>query len=91
MDYGVLQLYTWHDVERRLLHSRKEWPSQWVKADVFSTEIVIYAEDVTDKVQETTKAFFKELFKQYYRLDTNAIEIPVTQTGMQICLEKTEK
>lgn len=68
MDYESLVLYTWHDVERRLLLHRNSWPTQWVKVDVFSTELVIYAEVISAEIQENAKRYLKGLLKQYYKV-----------------------
>lgn len=89
MDYEALILYTWHDVERRLLLHRNDWPTQWVKIDVFSAEVVIYVKEISAETEEHIKRYLKGLLKQYYNAEINVIQIPVTQTTMQIYIEAT--
>ncbi|MCM1539857.1 MAG: hypothetical protein NC121_01200 [Blautia sp.] len=88
MDYEALVLYTWHDIERRLLLHRNDWPTQWIKVDVFSTEAVIYVKSMSAEIQEDAKRYLKGLLKQYFDTEANMIQIPVTQTTMQVYIEE---
>lgn len=89
MDYEAVTFYTWHDIERRLLRCRDEWPEKWIKIDVFSTEIVIYVEEDSAETQEETGRFLKKILKQYYNLEKSKVEIDITRTVMNICIEET--
>lgn len=87
----MLEIYTWHDVERILLLHRQIWPVFWLRIDVFSVEVIIYMERVTEEAEKQTKDFLKRVLRQYYDFEKNTIEIDLTRTTMEICLEETEK
>ncbi len=89
MDYEAVTFYTWHDIERRLLKCRDDWPEKWIKIDVFSTEIVIYVEEDSAEIQDETGRFLKKILKQYYNQQNNKVEIDITRTVMNICMEET--
>lgn len=89
MDYEAVTVYTWHDIERRLLRCRDNWPEKWIKIDVFSTEIVIYVEEDSTEIQDETGRFLKSILKQYYNLEKNRVEIDITRTVMNIYMEET--
>lgn len=91
MDYETVIVYTWHDIERRLLQYRDNWPEKWIKIDVFSTEIVIYVEEDSAEVHDETGCFLKEVLKQYYNVESNRVEIEITRTVMDVCMEETAR
>ncbi len=82
-------VYTWQDVENYLYSVKNEWPTEWMKIDVFSTEIVIYAKTVCQKLETETRAFFVRYLSEYYKDDK--IQIPVTETELFITFEESEE
>lgn len=91
MDYETVIVYTWHDIERRLLQYKDNWPGKWIKIDVFSTEIVIYVEENSAEVHDESDRFLKEILKQYYNVESNRVEIEITRTVMDVYIEETTR
>lgn len=82
-------LYTWQDVENYLFSIKNKWPSEWIKIDVFSTEIVIYSKKVDSKLEEKTRRFFSEYLREYYSSDR--LEILITNTELVISYEESNE
>lgn len=88
MTDGRLILYTWHDVEKILLLDKTNWPAEWINIETFSTELIIYVNNIDETVKEHTRIYLKQLLKQYYSEDQ--IWIDKTKTKMELYWEKTE-
>lgn len=57
MNFDRVILYTWNDVENYLFSQKKNWPSEWINIDVYSTEIIIYVREI----DENTKKKFRTI------------------------------
>lgn len=82
-------LYTWQDVENYLYSKKNSWPLEWIKIDVYSTEIVIYSKAVDEMLRKVTDRFFLNNLREYY-VDDN-IQLFVTNTKLSISFEETEE
>lgn len=89
MSDEVLIIYTWHDIERTLLLDKANWPQEWLEIEMYSRELVIYVENTAEKTIQSSKAYLKQLLKQYYTGDE--IVIKTTQTRISVLWEKAEE
>ncbi len=78
--------YTWQDVENQLYTLKNLWPEQWLAIDVFSDEIVIYANVVDETLKKKTVTFLDEHMGEYY--SDEKILIPITKTELYITYEE---
>ena len=89
MSDEVLIIYTWHDIERTLLLDKANWSQEWLEIEMYSRELVIYVENTAEKTIQSSKAYLKQLLKQYYTGDE--IVIKTTQTRISVLWEKAEE
>lgn len=82
-------LYTWQDAENYLYSQKNRWPSEWIKVDVYSTEIVIYVGMIDEDIKKNAEQFFLDNLREYY-VNGN-IQISVTNTLLNITFEATEE
>lgn len=80
--------YTWQDVENYLYALKNIWPEQWIGIDVFSDELVIYANTIDNALREQTKIFLNQHMGEYYYDDR--IKISVTDTELTIVYEERD-
>ena len=89
MEFERITLYTWQDVENYLYMDRPGWPNEWKDIDVYNTEIVIYTQEINDRVKSKSNEYLKELLRQYY--SNGKVRIPITDTTMEIVWEETDE
>lgn len=88
-DMDRVILYTWQDVENYIYSGKNEWPHEWVRVDVYSDEIIIYANKVDKNLERESYEFISDYFKGYY--SNGRIEIDVTDTVLNINFEEDEE
>lgn len=79
--------YTWQDIENYLYCKKNVWPEKWVEIEVFSKELVIYANSIDDNLKKATDTFFTNYMAEYY--SDGRIQIPITDTELSITFEKS--
>lgn len=89
MEFERITLYTWQDVENYLYMDRPGWPNEWKDIDVYNTGIVIYTQEINDRVKSKSNEYLKELLRQYY--SNGKVRIPITDTTMEIVWEETDE
>lgn len=80
--------YTWQDVENFLYTIKSLWPNEWIAIEVFSDEIIIYANAINDELDKKTKLFLNEYMGEY--CSGGKIHIPITNTKMVITYEERD-
>lgn len=89
MNFDRVILYTWNDVENYLFSQKKNWPSEWINIDVYSTEIIIYVREIDENTKKNSEQFFLSKLREYYINDN--LQIDITNTILSITFEETDE
>lgn len=83
-----MQLFSWKDIERKLLLSKEEWENVIADIDVYADEIVI--DLYKDGTEDSAKRILKKIFDKNYDSVQNKLFMDFSGPSMSIYFETAE-
>ena len=81
-----MQIFTWHDIERKI--NKAKWPKSWNRVDVYHDEVVInICPEIHDP--EEDKQLFENIFEKFF--DGESIENEFDHTKLTVLYEEGDQ
>lgn len=81
-------LYTWKDVERKLLLNKEEWKTVITDIEVYSSEIIVYIRDM--ELKDSAKKILSRILEERYDIEKNKIILDLSGEYLEVIFEVEE-
>ncbi len=83
-----MNLYTWKDVERKLLLNKDKWGKIILNAEIYTEEMIIYI--LSEEFRNTAKKILNDIFEEKYDSKSNKIRLDLSDRYLNVFYEVEE-
>lgn len=83
-----MNLYTWKDVERKLLLNKDKWGKIILNAEIYTEEMIIYI--LSEEFRNTAQKILNDIFEEKYDSKSNKIRLDLSDRYLNVFYEVEE-